>query len=245
MTHGSVDGSEAGNSSTKNQTERNKTMKLNFLKVLNTPKTTADEIAEEIVVLEEKQKDCLQELAGLRVSAKDLRKRKLCGEAISESEVRDADRKVESAQLDLEAINESLVNLNEKLRNTLQAVKDEGNAEIHRRSKLIESDRQKAQEELEKAKARLIVAAEAYVGGRAENLASDGRLYVYDEGTFNFYRAELERLRSQAKHPTYFEKKVEIDEYSGWIIKMDPDDEASNILNRHRAKITERQPVAV
>ena len=117
------------------ETKGAKNMKLNFLKVLNTNKTTPDEIAAEIAALEARQKDCEQELSGLREQAKDLRKRRLCGETVSEADIKDADHKVESVGLDLEAIVESIAKLDEKLRNTLQAIKDDGVDESQRRGR--------------------------------------------------------------------------------------------------------------
>lgn len=216
-------------------------MKLNFLKVLNTNKTTPDEIAAEIAALEAKQKDCEQELSGLREQAKDLRKRRLCGETVSDADIRDADRKVESVSLDLEAIVDSIAGLDEKLRNTLQAIKDGGVDESQRRKMLIEAERTKALEELARAKARLIVAGEVYVGSCADNLAKDGRLFDYDPETHKLYQAELERLRTQVKHPTYYEKKMEADDYARWTREMDVDDEAHALVSKQRQRLSEKQ----
>ena len=209
-------------------------MKLNFLKVLNTNKTTTDEIAAEIAVLEEKQKDCEQELSGLREQAKDLRKRRLCGETVSEQDIKSADCEVESARLDLEAISESKTELNEKLHTALQGIKDNGADESHRRRMLFEAERVKALEELARAKARLIVAGEVYIGSCAENLAKSGRLFEYDPETHKLYQTEIERLRSQVKHPTYCEKKLEVDSYARWTLEMDVDAEAESLINKHR-----------
>lgn len=247
MIHGSVDGSRAGRNKTQNQ--RRKAMKLNFLKVLNTSKITPDEIAAEIAALEVKQRDCEQELSGLREQAKDLRKRRLCDEAISEKEIKDADCKVESARLDLEAISDSAAKLNEKLRSAFQAVKDNGLEEIHRRGSAIDSDRAKALEEVARAKARLLVAAEVYIGSWAEHLVKDGRIFEYDPETHDLYQAELERLRAQVKHPTYHEKKLSVDHYASWTRELDVEDEARDIINKHRQKIagagSDKQAMAV
>jgi hypothetical protein len=216
-------------------------MKLNFLKVLNTSKTTTDEIAVEIVVLENTRKQCEQELVNLRERAKDLRKRRLCGEAITDADIKDADRKTESTQLDLEAIDESLVKLSEKLVAALQAMKDGGVEESQRQKMLIETERLKALNELAKAKAHLIVAGEIYVGTWAEDLAKSGRLFDYDPETHELYRTEIERLRSQVKHPTYHEKKQSVDQYARWTCEMDVDDEARSLVSKQRQRLSEKQ----
>ena len=99
-------------------------MKLNFLKVLNNQNNTPDEIAEQIVGLEQKQIEYEKQLDVLRQQAKELRQKKLCGEVVSDAQINEADRKVENANLDLEAVAESIVKLTDKLHETYQAIID-------------------------------------------------------------------------------------------------------------------------
>jgi hypothetical protein len=84
-----------------------------------------------------------------------------------------------------------------------------------------------------------------YIGSWAENLAKDGRLFEFDPETHEMYHAELERLRSQVKRPTYHEKKLSVDSYARWTREMDAEDEARNLINRHRQKLSERKPATV
>ncbi|MEK7200396.1 MAG: hypothetical protein AAB212_10850, partial [Bacteroidota bacterium] len=102
-------------------------MKLNFLKVLNNQSNNPEEIAEQIVALELKQIEYEKQRDLLRIQTKELRQRKLCGEAIIDDQVKEADRKAENAGLDLEAVTESLAKLEERLRAAYESIRDSGN----------------------------------------------------------------------------------------------------------------------
>lgn len=139
-------------------------MKLNFLKVLNNQNNTPEEIAEQIVGLELKQMEYEKQLNTLRQQAKELRQKKLCGEVISEGQINEADRKVENASLDLEAVTESIANLSEKLRKTYEAIIENGHTVAGQKMKVIEPERDRLMEELARAKAKILVIAEQLWG---------------------------------------------------------------------------------
>ncbi len=208
-------------------------MKLNFLNVLN-KKSTPDEIAEQIAALEEKAREAVIERDILRASAKDLRQRKLCGESITDAQVKEADSKVESAVLDLEAIEETKQRLATKLIAAFEAIKEQHVPECQRRRDAIGPDRQKAKAEVAKAKARLLVAAEVFLGPSAEYSVKDGSIYLSGDETDELYHAEVERCREQVKHPTYHEKKCEIDNYGNWLNEMSVEEEVEKLLNKYR-----------
>src|SRR3989338_4530371 len=98
-------------------------MKLNFLKVLNNQSNNPEEIAEQIVGLELKQIEYEKQRDLLRTQTKELRQRKLCGEAITNDQIKEADRKAENAGLDLEAVTESLAKLEERLRAAYESIR--------------------------------------------------------------------------------------------------------------------------
>ena len=98
-------------------------MKMNFLNVLNR-KSTSFEIAEQIVLLEVKEKEMQKEKEKRRNDAKELRQKKLCGENVSESQIKEADLKVEDINLTIETIADSIANLKDKLRPALEAEKE-------------------------------------------------------------------------------------------------------------------------
>lgn len=209
-------------------------MKLNFLKVLNTNKSSTDEIAAEIAALEQKQKECEQEYASLMDQAKSLRSNRLCGEAVSEADIRDADRKADSTRLDIEAVSETISKLRAKLHDVFQAIKDNHVAESQRRWDSIAGDRRKAVEEVARAKAHLLVAGEAYVGSFADQITRNGQIFNHDKETHELFLSESDRLRAQLKKPTYFEKKQEMESSSRWALEMNVDEEVETAIEKYR-----------
>ena len=89
-------------------------MKLNFLNVLN-GKAGHEEIAEQIVALELKQKECERDRDSSKVLCKEVRGKVMCGERISPDVIRNADKAYEEASLNLEIVTESIEDLKKKL----------------------------------------------------------------------------------------------------------------------------------
>ncbi len=212
-------------------------MKLNFLKVLNNQNNTPEEIAEQIVGLELKQMEYEKQLNTLRQQAKELRQKNLCGEVVSEDQINEADRKLENASLDLEAVTESIANLGEKLRKTYEAIIENGNAVAGQKMKAIESERDRLMEELARAKAKVLVIAEQLWGSGVISRLKDSSVFDDDSRTDQIMKEEVEKIKSSVKEPTYYSKYQQAQNYSGWTNSLKIDDEASRLLERQRAKM--------
>lgn len=213
-------------------------MKLNFLKVLNNQNNTPEEIAEQIVGLEQKQVEYEKQLEALRQQAKELRQRKLCGEAVSDAQINEADRKVENACLDLEAVADSHTKLEERLRAAYESIRDNGNTVGGQKLNAIQPEYNRLQEELALAKAKVLVLAEQIWGtSTAQHKLRNGYLFHSDEKTDHIMNEEVLQLRASVKQPTYYMKHSEVQHYANWISLMSIDYEFNKVLNQYRTKL--------
>ena len=217
-------------------------MKLNFLNVLN-KQSSPDEIAQEIVVLEAKEREATKEHDSLKDAAKELRTRRLCGENVSDDQIKVADRKCESASLDIEAIKEMIGNLTNKLHAGFEEIKIKGLPGSQEKRSALILEHQRVSDEIVKVQARLVVLAETYHGVGADTFGRTGRLFWVSPDAESSYYAELDRCRAQIKHPTYYDRKVEADNYARWISEMSIDDEVRQVLDKYRGAMT--KPLAV
>ena len=209
-------------------------MKFNFLKILNNQSNNPEEIAEQIVALEQKQIECEKQHDLLRTQAKELRQRKLCGEAISDDEVKEADRKAENTSLDLEAVSESIVKLEEKLRAAYESIRDNGQNVVAERQNALMPERNRLGEELARAKARLLIVAEQLWGSSARERLRNGMAFDTDHETDHWMKEEEEKLRASVRQPTYCQKISEIQGYDSWIMRLNVNDEVQRVLDKHR-----------
>ena len=212
-------------------------MKLNFLKVLNNQNNTPEEIVEQMVALELKQVEYEKQLDVLRQQAKELRQKKLCGEAITEGQIHEADRKVENTNLDLEAVSESIVKLEEKLVKTYEAIVQNGSAVCSQKINAIAPEFDRLTEELAKAKAKVLVIAQQLWGYNAEVKLSRGQFFDADPQADRIMKEEAEKLKSSVKEPTYYTKYNEAQNYSSWVSGLNINEEKERLLNRQRAKM--------
>jgi hypothetical protein len=212
-------------------------MKLNFLKVLNNQNNTPEEIAEQIVALEQKQIEYQKQRDVLRQQTKELRQKKLCGEIVSEPQIADADRRVENANLDLEAVAESIAKLNDKLRKTYEAIIENGQAVAGQKIKAIELEHDRLTEELARAIAKVLVIAEQLWGVGIISRLKDSSVFDDDPKTDQIMKDEADKLRSSVKEPTYYSKFRQAESYSSWTSGININDEMSSILEKHRAKM--------
>lgn len=212
-------------------------MKLNFLKVLNNQNNTPEEIAEQIVALEQKQIEYQKQRDVLRQQTKELRQKKLCGEIVSEPQIADADRRVENANLDLEAVAESIAKLNDKLRKTYEAIIENGQAVAGQKIKAIELEHDRLTEELARAKAKVLVIAEQLWGVGIISRLKDSSVFDDDPKTDQIMKDEADKLRSSVKEPTYYSKFRQAESYSSWTSGININDEMNSILEKHRAKM--------
>lgn len=213
-------------------------MKLNFLKVLNNQNNTPEEIAEQIVGLEQKQIEYEKQLDGLRQQAKELRQKKLCGELVSDAQINEADRKVENASLDLEAVADSHAKLEERLRAVYESIRENGNTVSGQRLNAILPEYNRLNEELALAKAKVLVLAEQLWGNAtAQHKLRNGYAFHNDDKTDHIMNEEVEKLRASVKQPTYYMKYSDAQNYSSWTAMMRIDYEIDNVLNKHRRNL--------
>ena len=213
-------------------------MKLNFLKILSNQNNTPEEIAEQIVALEQKQIEYEKQLDVLRQQAKELRQRKLCGEVLSEAQINEADRKVENANLDLEAVTESIGKLEERLRMAYESIRDNGNIVGGQKLNAILPEYNRLNEELALAKAKVLVLAEQIFGNvTAEHKLRNGYLFHSDERTDHMMSEEVQKLKTSVKQPTYYMKLTDVQNYSSWTSLMNIDYEMDKVLNKHRSNL--------
>lgn len=213
-------------------------MKLNFLKVLNNQNNTPEEIAEQIVGLEQKQIEYEKQLDALRQQAKELRQKKLCGEVVSDAQINEADRKVENANLDLEAVVGSHAKLEDQLRAAYESIRDNGNTVGGQKFNAIQPEYDRLQKELAMAKAKVLVLAEQIWGtSTAQHKLRNGYLFHSDEKTDHIINEEVLQLRASVKQPTYYMKYTDVQNYASWISLMNIDYEIDNVLNKHRRNL--------
>jgi len=216
-------------------------MKLNFMKALSA-KVGPDEIAEQIVLLEQKQKEIQAERDSLKGKAKELRQRKICQEPVSDAQIREADNKVESANLDLEAIAETIDKLTEKLLISLEEHRDLAEKERLKENEVLAEEYKIAQEELARAKARLLVFAETVIGPVAHQYLKSGSLYNFDSDTNHVFEAEAEKARLQVRRPTYHERRQDYETRRDVLLRFNLDAECENIMAKYRAKYQTGKP---
>ncbi len=212
-------------------------MKLNFLKVLTNQNNTPEEIAEQIVALELKQIEYEKQRDLLRAQAKELRQRKLCGDPISDDQVKEADRKAENAILDLEAVAESVAKLTEKLHKTYQAIIDNAHMVTGERAKALEPERDRLFDELVRAKAKVFVISQQLWGYMADVRLRRGQFF--DDGPVYEQRMkeEVAKLMVNVKEPTYYSKCQDINHYGSWASNLKIHEESERLLNNQRVKM--------
>lgn len=208
-------------------------MKINFLNVLK-QKSTSGEIAEQIVLLEVKQAEVEAQKDALRREAKELRQRKLCAEAVSDAQIKEADMKLEDITLTMEAISESLTKLKDKLRDALEEERREGREVVQMTHARFIGERKELEEEFARLRGRLLAFAESILGPVAETYMKDGRLFQHDTGTHDIYLREADKARAALKRPTYYEKKRDNENYAQRLTEFDLDKEFETVLARHR-----------
>jgi len=210
-------------------------MKFNFLKILNSKSNNPEEIAEQIVALEQERSEYAKQQDLLRAQAKELRQKKLCDEPISDDQVREADRRVENARLDSEAVTEGIVKLEERLRETYEAIVQNANDVAGKKQNALLPERNKLVGELAKAKARLLIVAEQLFGRvKAEERLRRGTIFESDPDTDPLMKEEEEKLRASMKYPTYYEKITEIQSDATWASALRVDEEVPRVLDKCR-----------
>lgn len=212
-------------------------MKLNFLNVLK-GKSSPDEIAEQIVALEEKQKLCEQEKIEAKEKAKEIRSRVMCGERVSPDSVKQADLALEECNINLDVVTESLTKLKAKLEETLIAKRDEEMKRVIEDRRQWGLNREKAVLELWRAKGRLFALAFAIYGhpeGARQHLEEPSE-FSPKLGTdaYKIFHDELDKSIAELRRPTIGDIEENIRGRDHWVSHFDLEQEINDLMKKYR-----------
>ena len=223
-------------------------MKLNFLNVLK-GKSTPDEIAEQIVALEEKQKLCEKEQQDAKERAKEIRSRIMCGEKVNPSAVKEADSTLEEFNINLDVVSESLEKLREKLEKSFIALKDETSQQVIEIRKRLNHDRDKVKLDLWKAKGKLFGLAFALHGHPAVTKRDLESYPAFSPslGTeeFDVFHVEKDRIIAGLNRPTVADIEEELRCKSNWVSTFDLEKEVRQIRRKHHPRVVEEKETVV
>jgi len=223
-------------------------MKLNFLNVLK-GKSTPDEIAEQIVALEEKQKICEKEKQDAKERSKEIRSRIMCGEKINPNAVKETDSALEECNINLDVVSESLEKLKEKLEGSFIALKDEASQKVIEIRRRLNRERDKAKLDLWKAKGKLFGLAFA-LHGHPETTRRDLESFPAfspSVGTeeYDVFHAEKDRVIDGLNRPTVADVEEEIRGKSNWVSTFDLEKEIRRIMRKQRPQAVEEKETVV
>ncbi|MFC1590811.1 hypothetical protein ACFL42_04915 [Candidatus Omnitrophota bacterium] len=211
-------------------------MKLNFLNILN-KKSTPDEIVEQIVALEKKQKQYRKEHDEAEEKVKEIRSRAICDEKVSPDAVKQADKRFDEAKINLEIVDETIEKLKAKLSETLIALHEEESRNIVAERRVLNSKRLKAELELWREKGRLYAMAIA-IYGHPETARR--RLEEYPSFSpalgsepYDIYHEAKDKTLADRSKPTVADIEKDIDRRENWVRNFDIEEEISKIMKRY------------
>jgi len=222
-------------------------MRLNFLNVLK-GKSSPNEIAEQIVALEEKQKLCEQEKTEAKEKAKEIRSRVMCGERVNTDAVKQADLALEECNINLDVVTESLTKLKAKLEEALTAKRDEEAKRIIDDRKQWDIEREKAVLELWRAKGKLFALAFAIYGH-----PETARRHLEESPEFNprlgtdaykVFHDELDKSIAELRRPTIGDIEENIRGRDHWVSHFDLEHEIASVMKKYRPELL-KQPEEV
>ena len=212
-------------------------MKLNFLNVLK-GKSTPEEIAEQIVALEEKQKLCEQEKAESKEKAKEIRSRVMCGERVNPDAVKQADLALEECDINLDVVMESLTKLKTKLEEALTAKRDDESKRIIEDRKRLNFDRDKAVLELWRAKGKLFALAFAIYGHPETTRRHLEEFPEFSPGlgsdAHKVFHAEIDKGITELRRPTIADVGEDIRGRDHWVSHFDLEQEIKALMRKFR-----------
>ena len=225
-------------------------MKLNFLNVLK-GQSNPDEMAEQIVALEEKQKFCEKEKNDAKEKAKEIRSRVMCGEKIDSGAIKQADAGLEECNINLDVITESLAKLKAKLEETLTAKRDEETKRIAEDRNAMNRKKDEAVLDLWRAKGRLFGLAYAVYGHPevTRRKLQEPPSFSPSLGTVEYdaFNAEKEKVIAELKHPTIADVEESVHSRDHWASHFDLEQEIAGLMKKYRlqpVKLAD-EPVAV
>jgi len=212
-------------------------MKLNFLNVLK-GKSSPDEIAEQIVALEEKQKLCEQEKVEAKEKAKEIRSRVMCGERVNPEAVKLADLALEECNINLDVVAESLAKLKMKLEEALIAKRDEETKRVIEERNAMNRKKDEAVLDLWRAKGKLFGLAYAIYGHpeTTRRHLQDYPSFSPSMGTneYNVFHAEKEKVIAELRRPTVADVEEDIRGRDHWASHFDLEYEIAILMKRYR-----------
>jgi len=221
-------------------------MKLNFLNVLKS-KSTPNEIAEQIVALEEKERQCEKEKQDAKERVKEIRSKIMCGEKVDPNVVKQADSALEECGINFDVVVETIAKLKEKLEETFIAIKDEETQKLVETRKRLNRERDKARLELWKAKGKLFGLAYALHGHPEVTRRALESFPAFSPslGTeeYEIFHAEKDKAIARLDRPTVADIEDEIRNISHWITHFNVDEEVKEIMKKHRPQPVEGKEV--
>ena len=212
-------------------------MKLNFLNVLN-GKASHEEIAEQIVALEIKQKECERDRDLSKILCKEVRGKTMCGERISPDVIRNADKGYEESLLNLEIVTDSIEELKKKLVVALEEHRQNEERRLNELRRKVEQEREKAMRELAKAKGRLLGIAFGIHGhpAVAQRSLGDSRSFVYTSSDqfHEEFDAEYKKAVAELKRPTFADIDDERQQREQWLYAFNSEEEFNQIIKKYR-----------
>jgi len=214
-------------------------MKLNFMNVLN-KKSTPDEIVEQIVALEKKQRQYRKEHDEAKEKVKEIRSRAICDEKISPDKIKQADKRLDEAKINLEIIEETIEKLKTKLCETLTTLRDEESRNVAAERRVLNSKRSKAELDLWREKGRLFGVAIA-VYGHPETARK--RLEEYPSFSpgvgsepYDIYHTAKDRALAEANKPTVADIEKDIERKESWVRNFDIEEEIGKLMKRYNVE---------
>lgn len=222
-------------------------MKLNFFNVLR-KKSTPDEIAEQIVGLEIKQRQCETERDQARKGCKDIRSRIMCGEKIPPDVVRNIDKAYENAVLNLEAVTDSIKELNALLATALESLRDELQQRQVDLSGQKDGMNDATMRQVIKAKGRFIGLATALYGypqeAREQMRNIHSRLYMSSSSPYYAdFQEGIREGQAELKHPTVHELESEFESIGSRLNLFKVEEQAHSLLHKHRTQLNVPGPI--
>lgn len=212
-------------------------MKLNFLNVLK-GKSSPDEIAEQIVALEEKLKLCGQEKVEAKEKAKEIRSRVMCGERVNPEAVKLADLALEECNINLDVVTESLAKLKTKLEEALIAKRDEEMKRVIDERNAMNRKKDEAILDLWRAKGKLFGLAYAIYGHpeTTRRHLQDHPSFSPSMGTneYNAFHDEKEKVIAELRRPTVADVEEDIRCRDHWASYFDLEHEISTLMKKYR-----------
>ena len=215
-------------------------MKLNFLNVLS-KKSTPDEIAEQIIVLEIKKAQCEKIRDDAKNACKEFRGKTMCGEKVDPEAIKRADKVYEETVLDLEIVTEGIEELNKNLYIALEAHRDEESKRINDDRHRWSAEKEKILREISKLKGRLVglmIGIYHYEGDAIVQLqTSPSFIFSNTHPHFAEFTTEKDRALAELKKPTPADLDNAIQQKDRWLLTFNVEDEYRDIINKYRAKI--------